>query len=401
MEIHVVQPGESLYRIAAHYGVPLAALLRENERADPNRLTPGECLLVPEKGRTHTVRRGETLASVARQAGTDERTLLRHNSYLAGQERLTPGQTLALGGKARRLAVLGGVPRNADARTLRRVLPYLDYLAVQTFGFDRTGRVRAAHAEIPVRLAHRYGAKAVFVLTAQDGDGLLSSEAAHRVTADEDLRETLARSAAQNAEAGEWDGVLLDLAYLPGEDRAALSALVREMKARLGGKQLLVALPGTESPAHDLRALGEAADLCVLANASAAHAKPGPAADIGALCRAVKKAVREIPPGKLLCGLASGGWQWALPWREGQQARPLGGAAAAEQAVLAGAPIRFDERSQTAHYNFWRGGTEQEVWFEDARSYRSKCALAAEFRLGGVAVMDAVHRNSALWAAVR
>ena len=35
MEIHVVQPGESLYRIAAHYGVPPAALLRENERADP------------------------------------------------------------------------------------------------------------------------------------------------------------------------------------------------------------------------------------------------------------------------------------------------------------------------------------------------------------------------------
>ena len=86
MEIHVVQPGESLYRIAAHYGVPPTALLRENERADPNRLTPGECLLVPEKGRTHTVRRGETLASVARQEGTDERTLLRHNPYLAGQE---------------------------------------------------------------------------------------------------------------------------------------------------------------------------------------------------------------------------------------------------------------------------------------------------------------------------
>lgn len=109
----------------------------------------------------------------------------------------------------------GACPGTQMARTLRRVLPYLDYLALQTFGFDRTGRVRAAHAEIPVRLAHRYGAKAVFVLTAQDGDGLLSSEAAHRVTADEDLRETLARSAAQNAEAGEWDGVLLDLAYLP------------------------------------------------------------------------------------------------------------------------------------------------------------------------------------------
>ena len=92
------------------------------------------------------------------------------------------------------------------------------------------------------------------------------------------MREMLARSVAQNAEAGEWDGVLLDLAYLPGEDRVALSALVREMKARLGGKQVLVALPGTESPAHDLRALGEAADLRSGECLGRAR-KPGPAAE--------------------------------------------------------------------------------------------------------------------------
>ena len=51
MEIHVVQPGESLYRIAQHYGVTLAAVLRQNELRDPNRLTPGECILVPVGGR--------------------------------------------------------------------------------------------------------------------------------------------------------------------------------------------------------------------------------------------------------------------------------------------------------------------------------------------------------------
>ena len=82
MEIHVVQPGESLYRIAQHYGVPLAAVLRQNELRDPNRLTPGECILVPVGGRQYTVRRGDTLASIAEEQGTTVRQLCRENPFL-------------------------------------------------------------------------------------------------------------------------------------------------------------------------------------------------------------------------------------------------------------------------------------------------------------------------------
>lgn len=407
MEIHVVQPGESLYRIAQHCGVPLTALLRENELPDPNRLTPGECVLLPADGRRHIVRRGETLPTIAQQEGTDVRALWRANPFLAGQERVTPGTALTVGEKDRALTVLGGVSRNADARALRRVLPYLDYLAVQSAGFDRTGRVRAFHAEIPVRLTHRYGAKAVYVLNEQDENGLYSGERAHRVLRDRAACAALVESAAQNAAAGEWDGVLLDLACLPGEDREPLSALACALGKRLraDGRALLTAVPMAETRGkdslHDLRALGNASEKCVLKLSSPAHGKPGASADIGALSRAVRCAAREIPAEKLLCGLPSGGLQWALPRREGQQARPLSGAEAVRQAVQTGAPIRFDERSQTAHYNFWRGGSEHEVWFDDARSYRAKCALAAEFRLGGIAVMDVGRWNGALWAMLR
>ena len=85
MEIHVVQPGESLYRIAQHYGVPLAAVLRQNELRDPNRLTPGEGILVPVGGRQYTVRRGDTLASIAEAQGTTVRQLWRDNPFLMGQ----------------------------------------------------------------------------------------------------------------------------------------------------------------------------------------------------------------------------------------------------------------------------------------------------------------------------
>lgn len=125
MEIHVVQPGESLYRIAQHYGVPLAAVLRQNELRDPNRLTPGECILVPVGGRQYTVRRGDTLASIAEAQGTTVRQLWRDNPFLMGQDRVSPGQTLYLAdsGAYPRKIVLGGVRQGTDARMLRRVLP--------------------------------------------------------------------------------------------------------------------------------------------------------------------------------------------------------------------------------------------------------------------------------------
>ena len=143
--------------------------------------------------------------------------------------------------------------------------------------------------------------------------------------------------------------------------------------------------------------LGRNADLCVLKNASVALGAPSALADIGRMNEAVRYAVSEIPAKKLLCSLPAGGLQWALPWHQGQRARPLAGAQAAEQAVQVGAPIRYDDAAQAPHYNFWRGGTEQEVWFEDARSYRAKCALAAEYRLGGVAVPEAAQWYSQLW----
>ena len=286
MEIHVVQPGESLYRIAQHYGVPLAAVLRQNELRDPNRLTPGECILVPVGGRQYTVRRGDTLASIAEAQGTTVRQLWRDNPFLMGQDRVSPGQTLYLAesGAYPRKIVLGGVRQGTDARMLRRVLPQLDYLAVASFGFDRTGRIPGIHAEIPVRLARRYGVRPVFVLTMQDENGRFSGERARQVLRDPAARANLIRSAAQNAAAGEWAGIMLDFEYLMPEDRDAFSDFVRALKAQLASEKLvlLLALPpktcrgqtGLLCEAHDFRALGRNADLCVLKNASVALGAP-------------------------------------------------------------------------------------------------------------------------------
>ncbi|MDR7556012.1 MAG: NlpC/P60 family protein [Armatimonadota bacterium] len=68
--MHVVQPGETVYRIARRYGVTIDALAAVNGLADPTRIRAGQRLrippaggIVPSGGRTHTrsPRRGDTV----------------------------------------------------------------------------------------------------------------------------------------------------------------------------------------------------------------------------------------------------------------------------------------------------------------------------------------------------
>lgn len=45
--VHVVQPGENLYRISLYYGVPLGSLVRANHVADATALAVGQSLRIP------------------------------------------------------------------------------------------------------------------------------------------------------------------------------------------------------------------------------------------------------------------------------------------------------------------------------------------------------------------
>ena len=93
MTIHVVREGDSLYKIAQQYGVPLQTLLRENELAEPERLTPGQVILVRYPRQTHFIQPGDTLSSIARQYGTTVNALWQNNPGLRGSDVLTPGET--------------------------------------------------------------------------------------------------------------------------------------------------------------------------------------------------------------------------------------------------------------------------------------------------------------------
>jgi len=94
---HQVRPGETLSKIAAEYGITLAALLQANRIADPNTVYPGQQLIVPGAAEGaaasnlrnqigpprsgffyYTVQPGDTMSEIARNLNT---TILAIQTY--------------------------------------------------------------------------------------------------------------------------------------------------------------------------------------------------------------------------------------------------------------------------------------------------------------------------------
>lgn len=116
---HVVQPGETLFRIALRYGVDVDTMAQFNGIANAWTIYAGQTLMIPGAAalevaapvevvsaagpaQYHTVQRGENLAAIARQYGLEPEALAQLNSILnpnliyAGQQLLVAGSTAAV-----------------------------------------------------------------------------------------------------------------------------------------------------------------------------------------------------------------------------------------------------------------------------------------------------------------
>ena len=102
--VHVVRRGETLYSIARRYGTTVEALMRANGLTDPTRIYAGQRLVVPAQGtaqpaapsgNVHIVQRGENLFRIALRYGTTAQAIARANN-LRSTSLVYAGQRLVI-----------------------------------------------------------------------------------------------------------------------------------------------------------------------------------------------------------------------------------------------------------------------------------------------------------------
>ena len=110
-------------------------------------------------------------------------------------------------------------------------------------------------------------------------------------------------------------------------------------------------------------------------------------------------AVTEFPAEKLLLGIPNYGYDWPLPFVQGQtRAQSISNQQAIELAIQYNIAIQYDETAQAPYFHYTDvSGTVHEVWFEDARSLDAKLRLIAEYGFLGAGIWNIMRPFSQLW----
>lgn len=414
MDIHVVQPGDTLYRIAQQYGVPMSRLLLDNRPPDPNRLAVGQSLVVQYPRETLILRPEETLAQAAQRGGISLRQLLRNNPQLEGGENALSGQELVLSFQQEKegtLSVGGYAYPEIDPALLRQTLPFLTTIAPFTYGITPQGGLIPLDDQALIDAAKSMRVRPILHLSTLTQEGTFSNELAHTVLTDGAVQNRLAASLLETIQQKGYRGLDVDFEFVYPEDASAYAAFIARMREGLSplGLPVFVALaPKTSADqrgdlyeGHDYRLLGEAADFVFLMTYEwgYTYGPPMAVAPLRNVELVVDYALSEIPAEKIWMGIPNYGYDWPLPFRQGDRAQSISNQEAVSLAVQNRVAIRFDQAAQSPWFRYVDGqGREHEVWFEDARSIRAKLELARSRSLYGVGYWNLMRPFPQNWA---
>lgn len=414
MTIHVVRGGESVPSIAAWYGVDPVRLAADNAVPADGDLAVGQTLVVRFPRQVHAVRAGETLTSIAVQYGTTLRQLWRNNWTLGGGDTLVPGQTLVISYFDEKLgeAVVNGYAYPAiQPDLLAEQLPYLTCLAPFTYGINAAGGLLPLADDALLSAARQRGTAPVLHLSTLTENGQFDTQRAELVLTDEAAQDQLAAQVLRQVLQRGYAGVDVDFEYLPGQLAEAYAAFLSRLRRLLRphGRFLWAALaPKTSAmqrgllyEGHDYAGVSAATDgvLLMTYEWGYTYGPPMAVAPLPNVRTVLDYAVTEIPAEKIFLGVPNYGYDWPLPFVQGEtRAQSISNQRAIELALYYGVAIQYDETAQAPFFRYTADdGVEHEVWFEDARSLEAKWRLIAEYGFRGAGVWNLMRPFSQIW----
>ena len=340
----------------------------------------------------HVVKKGETLGLLCRKYAVEGKALRLANS-LKVPGPLCPGQSLFIPGdlpygrRSLEVSIFLSSPPDtlsADAFT---------YFSFYSHRFDEEGRLIEPDFDCGAERLRDAGCAPLLCLANLNEYGGFSPELAHTLFSSAQVQDRLTGLLLSRLRAGKYYGLQLCFNYLFPFDKDNYSAYVSMLAELLHheGFILSVELAPPDSPAlssaFDYAALGSFADRLSLMFCRWGHAcsPPQPLAPFNYIRDALNTLRPLIPGEKMLLGLSGCGFDWKLPWHQGDRAQQITNPLAAELAMSLNAEIQYDSRAQSPCFDYTDAALRRHrVYFEDARSISAKLELVEEFSLAGL-----------------
>lgn len=403
MQIHVVQPGQSLFGIAGAYNTTVNDIVEANDIPDPDNLAVGQTVIIPIVGRFYWVLPGDNLWAIGQRFGISYQLIAQVNQIPTNQP-LQVGLRLYIPPLPKRdvetnayVEPLGTSVTPAIEQSARNTAPYLTYLAPFSFRIQRDGTLKEPLLNNFPDIASANNVTLMMVVTNLE-EGQFSDELGRIVLTDETVQTTLLDTIAKKAQQYGFRDIHFDMEYLRPEDREAYNNFLRKAKQRFSSQGWLMSTalaPKTEAEqkgkwyeAHDYKAHGEIADFVVIMTYEWGYSG-GPAmpvSPIDPVREVLEYALTEMPPSKIMMGQNLYGYDWTLPYVEGgEYAKAVSPQRAIELAKQYNVPIKYDAKAQAPHFNYVdENEKEHKVWFEDARSIQAKFDLIKELDIRGI-----------------
>lgn len=397
MKIHVVQCGDSLYKIAFDYGVSMSGLIRDNQLEDPSQLVVGQTIVILYPKQCHTVQIGETLGDIAEKYQKTIKELLQNNPQLEGWETIHGGQHLVVDYETqpqREAYVTAYAYPFIDKALLHQTLPYLSTVTPFTYRFDLEGTLFPLNDGYIQWAGEKTGVNSVFHIASVHEDGSFSTALSNVLLENEQLQDRLISQIQSQIKEKNYVGVDVDFELIDPNLKEKFPQFLEKLKKTIGNLPLTVAVSPKTSreqagifyEGHSYESIGKVADKVLLMTYEWGfpEGEPMAIAPIYGVKQVLDYAITEIPPEKLLLGLPTYGYDWKIRKKEGEKAKSLSTVEAVSLAREFHAQIFYDDKSEAPYFHYTDNEGEVHcVWFDDARSMSAKLDLIQEYGLQG------------------
>ncbi|WP_144475902.1 LysM peptidoglycan-binding domain-containing protein [Cytobacillus oceanisediminis] len=445
MNIHVIKPGDSLWRIAQGYQTTINQIVSANELDNPNVLVVGQSLVIPENNREYVVQQGDSLWSIASRYGVTLQELASYNNItdpslvFVGQllkmpyfsHRIQAGETLwaiaqRYGVTVNQISEANNISNPsliytgyvlripAPAKPVIEVNAYITrmseagsltilkygslftYLSPFSYKVSESGELIELQDARVLQAAKRTNTSSLLTIT-NEADGAFNSDRAAAILRNPAVQDTILTNVLAEMREKGYSGLNIDFEYVYPEDRQNYNDFLRKAVARMhpAGFTVSTALApkqradqqGLLYEAHDYNAHGQIVDFVIIMTYEWGWSggRPWAIAPINEVKKVLDYAVTAIPRKKILMGVPLYGRDWNIPWEQGTYAKTLSPKGAVELAAQQGVNIQFNEQYQSPFFRYTdTNGQQHEVWYEDARSVQARYDTVKEYGLRGV-----------------